>query len=381
MVLQQAISETTPSTGSGQTSSSGSRKRKLSQASESHSPGQRKQFWTEVTRELSQQWPLVSGISDSGASRSVDSDSWFSIQVHPQTSTPTPNSGKSFLPSLNTSEDQQRADGDDDGDKMRARKIRVFPTTAQKETLRQWFGAQRYIYNKCVTLIRGGMKPTQKELRAVLLNSKTNTLSETEKWLDEYEYDLKDEAIRDFMKNYKSNMAKYKNSKKPFTLKFRSKMAQTQSLSVLKKKWNSKFGFYSSIFSPSNMAAAEQLPKTLETDSRLLRTRLGHYFLIVPMRAKKDKGNGVTLGNFVFIDPGVRTFLTGYDSNENVVEVGKVAVVRVSKLLHRRRKLQSRLAALRDHKKRQNLRRAYIRLGERIDRLVEDMHKKAAAFL
>ncbi|KAK9491638.1 hypothetical protein V1508DRAFT_421496, partial [Lipomyces doorenjongii] len=62
------------------------------------------------------------------------------------------------------------------------------------------------------------MKPSQKELRAVLLNSKTNTLNETEKWLDEYAYDLKDEAIRDFMKNYKSNMAKYKNAKKPFTL-------------------------------------------------------------------------------------------------------------------------------------------------------------------
>ncbi|KAK9491216.1 hypothetical protein V1508DRAFT_328554, partial [Lipomyces doorenjongii] len=160
---------------------------------------QRKQFWTEVTRELSQEWPLVSEISDSGASRSVDSDSWFSIQVHPQTSTPTPSSGKSFLPSLNTSEDQQLADGDDDANKMRVRKIRVFPTTAQKETLRQWFGAQRYIYNKCVMQIRGGMKPSQKELRAVLLNSKTNTLNETEKWLDEYAYDLKDEAIRDFM--------------------------------------------------------------------------------------------------------------------------------------------------------------------------------------
>ncbi|KAK9491429.1 hypothetical protein V1508DRAFT_398932 [Lipomyces doorenjongii] len=102
----------------GQTSSSGSRKRKLSQASESNSPDQRKQFWTEVTRELSQEWSLVSGISDSGASRSLDSDSWFSIQVHPQTSPPTPNSGKSFFPSLNTSEDQQRADGGDDADKM-----------------------------------------------------------------------------------------------------------------------------------------------------------------------------------------------------------------------------------------------------------------------
>ncbi|KAK9325505.1 hypothetical protein V1517DRAFT_178695 [Lipomyces orientalis] len=85
------------------------------------------------------------------------------------------------------------------------------------------------------------------------------------------------------MKNYQSNMAKYKNDKKPFTLRFRSKKAPTQSLSVLKKKWNlAERSFYSSIFSPSKMAAAEPLPTVLTRDSRLLRTRLGRYFLIVP---------------------------------------------------------------------------------------------------
>ncbi|KAK9364918.1 putative transposase DNA-binding domain-containing protein [Lipomyces kononenkoae] len=355
MVLQQAISETT-STGNGQTSDSGSRKRNLHPTFEDDSVRPRKTFWTEATREISQEWPLVSGSSVSGSSRNVESDSWFPIQVHPQTSAPAPISQKSFLPSLLT---QQSADCD--GHKMRALKIRLFPTKSQKETLRQWFGTQ--------------------QLRAVLLNSETNKLDDTEKWLEEYEYDLKDEAIRDFMKNYSSNMAKYKNTKKPFTLKFRSKYAPTQNLSVLKKKWNRKLGFYSSIFSPSNMAAAEQLPTKLERDSRLLRTLSGKYFLVRPSVAKKDRGRAPTRGSFVFIDPGVRTFLTCYDSDANVVEVGKDAVVRVSKLLHRRRRLQSRLAALRVHKKRQNLQKAYIRLGERIIHLVEDMHKKAAVFL
>ncbi|KAK9483615.1 hypothetical protein V1527DRAFT_498303 [Lipomyces starkeyi] len=60
----------------------------------------------------------------------------------------------------------------------RDRKMRLFPTTSQKETLRQWFGTQRYIYIKCVALVREGMKPTQKKLRSVLLNSETNTLSD-----------------------------------------------------------------------------------------------------------------------------------------------------------------------------------------------------------
>lgn len=86
----------------------------------------------------------------------------------------------------------------------------------QKKVISRWLGAQRFLYNKCVALVKNGLKPTLKQLRATLLTSKTNTLGQAERWLDEYEFDLKDEALRDFMKNYNSNMAKFKKSNKPF---------------------------------------------------------------------------------------------------------------------------------------------------------------------
>ena len=72
---------------------------------------------------------------------------------------------------------------------------------------------------------------------------------------------------------------------------------------------------------------------------------------------------------FIFIDPGVRTFMTGYDSNQNVVEIGKDAVVRIEKLKRRRRQLQSKLAKLRKHKKSQNHRKALHRLDGRISHI------------
>lgn len=50
------------------------------------------------------------------------------------------------------------------------------------------------------------------------------------------------------------------------------------------------------------------------------------------------------LEKFIFIDPEVRTFLTGYDSALNVVESDKDAVVRIEKLNPRQRQLQSKLA-------------------------------------
>ncbi|KAK9320138.1 hypothetical protein V1517DRAFT_348451 [Lipomyces orientalis] len=186
----QAARQMTAS-GKTQTTVRGSRKRKLSPTFDQALIGIAENFWRASTRELSQEWSLNTTTVSAGVCgsyRSIESNSWFSIQVHPQQLTRSPNSRKTFLPSLITSprkmmaDEQQRTDGgaDGGGNKIRARKIRLFPTTSQKETLRQWFGTQRHIYNKCVALVREGMKPTQKELRAVLLNSGTNTLDDRE---------------------------------------------------------------------------------------------------------------------------------------------------------------------------------------------------------
>lgn len=85
-------------------------------------------------------------------------------------------------------------------------------------------------------------------------------------------------------------------------------------------------------------------------------------------------------GGEKFIDPGVRIFLTDYDSGQNVVEIGTNAVVRTEKLKHRRRKLQSKLAKLKTHRKRQNHRKTLHRLDEKISRIVSDMHRNRLSF-
>ncbi|KAK9242568.1 hypothetical protein V1506DRAFT_547175, partial [Lipomyces tetrasporus] len=126
------------------------RKRKLSPTLVRNSIGIGKgsdNFWREFTRELTFSEGLdLSSVS--GSYRSIESNSWFSILVYQQKSTRPPNSRR---PSC-------RQGG---GNKVRAWKIRLFPlfpTTSQKETLRQWFGTQRYIYNRSVALVREGMK-------------------------------------------------------------------------------------------------------------------------------------------------------------------------------------------------------------------------------
>lgn len=63
------------------------------------------------------------------------------------------------------------------------------------------------------------------------------------------------------------------------------------------------------------------------------------------------------------------------------MEIGTNAVVRTEKLKHRRGKLQSKLAKLKTHRKRQNHRKALHRLDEKISRIVSAMHRKSALFL
>ena len=167
----------------------------------------------------------------------------------------------------------------------------------------------------------------------------------------------------------------------PFNSKFNTKKAPVQTISVLKKHWNKGAkSFYGPIFSSSKIRGAESLPEEFPGDSRLQRTRNNKYYLIVPM-VGEEIARKSHAEKFIFIDPGVRTFLTGYDSNQTVVEIGKDAVVRIEKLKRRRPQLQSKLAKLRKHKKRQNHRKALHRLDGKISHIVQDMHKKSALFL
>ena len=323
----------------------------------------------EKAAQLSQQWGLdvKNSLAGERKGEKIESNSWFTIVKHKQVLI----TNDSLDLPLKVHIEKELT---------RARHIRLYPTTSQQETLRKWFGTQRYVYNRALKLHHEGQPMNIKTLRQMLINKDINILEPHEQWLKEYNYDLKSEALRDLVKNYSSNMARYKSTGTPFKLKFKSEKAKTQSLSVLKKYWNNKKSFYSDVFSSTKMRSAEKLPEQLLMDSRLQRTRHNHFYLIVPMVGEeiaRDEGRE----KFIFIDPGVRTFLTGYDSGQNVVEIGKNAVVRTEKLKHRRRKLQSKLAKLKTHKKRQNHRKALHRLDEKISRILSDMHKKSALCL
>lgn len=348
-------------------------------------------FWNSYTQELSNKLWLPGKtdcvVSDlnllNGSLKKQMLSSWFSVQMM-ELKTPLKNFQMTSLQSLLCSSQETTDSGqvktsvsDKESQKKppaeKARRIRVYPNSEQKRTLSNWFGVRRWIYNKCLECIKNGTcKPALKELRENVINNKN--FQKENSWMLNYEYDLRDEALRDFLKNIKSNFSKGRS----FNMKFLNKKT-SQSLSVLSKKWNKKNNFYSSVFKPNILHSAEPLPNALSYSSRLLCTPTKKYYLCLPQSLEKSENQARTF-KAIFIDPGVKNFVTGYDPEGKIVVWGQKNIGKIARLLHYKRIVQSKEASV-NAKKRKRLKLAELRINERIRNLVDDLHKKCAKWL
>ena len=372
-------------------------------------------FWNKSTQEQSVKlWcPTKTDYVDlevnllNGSSKKLMLNSWYSTKVL-EKKTCLENSQMIYLRSLQsllpkTMELEQESTKDNvkktnkkilkknqETDKLPAAKaklIQIYPTKHQKITLKKWFGIRRWIYNKCLDAVNKKVaKLTLKDLRDKIINNKNFQTENT--WMLDYEYDLRDEALSDLLKNYNSNFAKDKS----FNIKFISKK-QPQSLSVLSKKWNKPRNFYSDIFKPEKLKSNEIIPKKLNYTSRLKKTQLNKYYLCIP-EPLNQVGENQALGNMIFIDPGVKTFLTGYDPSGRIIQWGEKDIGVIARLQHYKNKLQSKIKLQSGNKidqresvymfkssKRYKMSKAILRINERIYNLVNELHKKLSLWL
>ena len=275
--------------------------------------------------------------------------------------------------------------------------VRLHPTPVQKKILKQWMGSYRYLYNQALSYTENHSdEPVSiKTLRRHLINDTTSVLQHP--WLKEIPYDIKDEALRDFLQSYNSNRIKAKETKVSFKMKFKTKRSCRDSCTLLAKHWNThKTGVYAFL---SNIKASEAI-ETLPTDTRLVYEDARHFVLkvnrIIYIPGNEDAGHVITTENqgrhnsctakrhMVFLDPGLRTFMTGYDPEGHTFEWARLD----SKRLHRLYLLTCRLESMvtsKDsgikHRKRYRLRILQRKLRRRIRNLVDDCHYKLIKFL
>jgi transposase, IS605 OrfB family, central region len=121
--------------------------------------------------------------------------------------------------------------------------------------------------------------------------------------------------------------------------------------------------------------ASEEMPREWARGTELMRVKDRWYAIFPePVNEQCSLAKGV-----IALDPGVRSFLTGFDG-AGFVDIAKGDFGRIVRLCYHLDDLQSRLSKA-PRPKRRRMRQAAFRLRERIRNLVDECHRKVAAFL
>ena len=260
---------------------------------------------------------------------------------------------------------------------MKTRTVRLVATPDASTTLRRWFGSARWTYNACVRALKDRQAcASLRDLRAYAVNDDSPAVT-AHPWLKETPYDVRDDAVRDLIKAYKA----LRKQGKAFDLKFRSRKDASQSITIHHKHWKHKRGAYTELF--AGVHATEALPDVPPPDGRLTRNRLGQYHLKwpVPLDVRgENQAPDAAKHATIALDPGVRTFMTGYDADGRIVEWGRNDVARLGRLCHAYDSLQARWAKEK-HARRHRMQRVGRRIQLKIKHLVADLHRRLAKWL
>lgn len=377
-----------------------------------------KPYWNEYTKELSQKLLLPTKIDcvdiDSNwwnpSSRRLGLGSWFSVQMKQQIQTenlqmtcslPSTTLWQNVMAYAQKKAEERESEQQSKTKKAnqkrkrkvpsqkkkaeKSKKIRLYPNPKQRETLNKWFGTARWTYNQCLNGIqKEGIPRKKKNLRAKYLNEE-NYKNTDNRWVLETPFDIRDEAMHDVLKAYNSNFAKGKEH--VFQIKFKKKKQPSDSIAILSKHWKGSGILFPRMFGKEPIKGAEPLPEKLEYDSRLQRNRYGEFYLCIPLpleiRSESQTPKHTMLEEgIISLDPGVRTFMTGYSPCGDTYEWGKGDIGRIYRLCHSLDKLQSKWSQANvRHKQRYNMKRAGTKIRKKIRNLVDELHKKMVKWL
>jgi putative transposase len=266
----------------------------------------------------------------------------------------------------------------DNNNIIKAKKIRIYPNVTQKNIFKQWIGTSRKVYNDTVNHLNLPKENREKSWMSaakIILNSLPD-------WAKPIPYQVKKIAVEDAYKAFSNGCKKAKSTGKPFQLKYRTRKDTKQSCfipSSALKKDGELFNIYPTIV--GKLKVSECLPSEFK-DSRLI-CEHGRWFIMVPYtvlpQSVQSNDNQISLDKVVALDPGVRTFLTGF-SESNVFKIGQGDFSRIARLCSHMDKLISKISKAKNNSK-QKMRKALGRMKHKIWDLVDELHFQSINYL
>jgi putative transposase len=277
---------------------------------------------------------------------------------------------------------------------LRAKGVKVHPTGDDKATIDQWIDKSRFVYNKCVAHSQDITMPSTKRDALNLFRDYIQLVVVKEKeWLQCVHATIIDNAVVDFINAYFTNVAKrIKRLKKgenfSFKMSFRTKkyMAQ-ETVRVNARDWTQTKGTFAFLRNVSVGPASykvtkehkDALPPTLGAELKITRTRLGHYFY--HLVKETDVVHNEPHYDIIALDPGVRTFQTGYDTNGVVIEWGANDMKDVYALLRHADRLQGKFTSMPSGVNKRRHRTAWLKMLRKVRNRITDLHRRLCLYL
>jgi putative transposase len=243
------------------------------------------------------------------------------------------------------------------------RKIRVYPDSKLNRLWRHWLAGCRFVYNRGIEAFKKGFQGSSYDLEALVLN-------DLPEWLKTVPRHPKANAVQDAYDAWKqaqanNGEAKYRSCRQGVsTIKFKNG-------NYIKGNW------FPTLTKGCSFQASQPLPASCNYGTQLVRDRR-RWFAVIPEYIPTEI---TTIRRVIALDPGVRTFLTGYDG-ETVLEVGKGDIERIVRLCFHLDKLISRAYQKTvKAKQRRSFLRAASRIRIKLRNLVDELHRQTASYL
>jgi putative transposase len=253
---------------------------------------------------------------------------------------------------------------DSENIKLKSRKIRIYPSSELAQIWRTWISAARWCFNQAIAILKVE-KIGKYDLRKRIMSA-------APEWVNNTPYNPRQLAVFQAVEAHKAA------KKAGGDAKFRSIREPVKSIRFQKDNWKDGT-FYPSLTKNSQFKASESLPSVMEFEPILSIDR-GRWFIcfaekmtIIPVDSKK----------VLAIDPGVRTFVTGFDGN-NFIEVGKGDLGRIQRLCQHLDNLMSKIGKSKGHsfkRLRYVLRKSAEQIRVKIRNLIDELHHKLSAYL
>jgi len=227
-----------------------------------------------------------------------------------------------------------------------------------------WLSAARWCYNQAISILKT-RKIGKYDLRKEIMDYAPI-------WVNKTPYNPRQLAIFQAVEAHKAA------KKKGGFAKFRSIRDQVKSIRFQKDNW--KFGtFYPQTTKGLTFKSSEPIPKKFEYEPTLLLER-SRWFICFAVNYEQQPSGSLDV---IALDPGVRTFVTGFDG-QRFLEVGAKDIGRIQRLCFHLDRLMSRvfLARGRQFKRiRYKLRKAAQKIRVKIKFLTSELHNKLACYL